>query len=164
MSQYADPSRTKQITVESNFRIDWHTLNIAKKDFQVLLGTKVGTKRDPVYDNNNVWVDTQPKDVIDFGGQDSTILKFEWKFLQDDYALLKKLYTKKDQESAQRIATLESEIFKLREERKSKSAAKLPKEPVMRPITDSTTVLEEARPTLYMHSPKGKKKKGNDTS
>lgn len=33
-SQYADLSRTKQITIESNFRIDWHTLNIAKKDYQ----------------------------------------------------------------------------------------------------------------------------------
>ena len=89
VSQYADPSRTKQITVESNFRMDWHTLNISKKEFQVSLGTKVGTKRDPVYDNNNVWVDTIPKDVIDLGDQDTTILKLEWKFLQEEYDLLK---------------------------------------------------------------------------
>lgn len=156
MSQYADPSRTKQITLDSNFRIDWHTLNIAKKEFQVSLGTKMGTKREPVYDNNNVWVDTQPKDVIDFGGQESTILKLELKCLQDEYALLNKLFTKNDQESAQRIASLESEIAKLREEIKSKSAAK---DPVMLPLTESPTVLEESQPNLYKHPPKAKKKK-----
>lgn len=116
----------------------------------------MGTKRDPVYDNNNVWVDTHPKDVIDFGGQDSTILKLELKCLQDEYALLKKLFTKKDQESAQRISSLESEI-------KSKSAAKLPKEPVMRPLTESPTGLEQ--PTdAKMPNGKGEKPKENDTS
>lgn len=76
-SQYADLSPTKQITVESNFRIDWHTLNIAKKYFQVSLGIQADTKRDPVYDDNNVWVDTQPKDVIDFGGQDYSQIGIE---------------------------------------------------------------------------------------
>ena len=99
ISQYADLSRTKQITVESNFRIDWHTLNIAKKDFQVNLGTKVGNKRDPVYDNNNVWVDTHPKDVIDIDGQYISILIYELNCLQDEYALLKNQYTFKGQES-----------------------------------------------------------------
>lgn len=131
-SQYADLSRTKQITVESNFRMDWHTLNIAKKDYQVSLGIKVGTKRDPVYDNNNVWVDTQPKDVIDFGGQESSMLKLELKIIQEKY-------DKKEKEYAQSIASLESELAKLREEIQSLSAAKLPEEPVMRPLTESPT-------------------------
>lgn len=170
-SQYADLSRTKQITMESNFRIDWHTLNIAKKDYQVSLGIKVGTKREPVYDNNNVWVDTQPKEVIDFGGQESTILKFELKSLQIKYAIIVKQFANKDKESAQRIASLESEIAKLRELIKSLSAAKLPDAPVMRPVTESPTVLEVPQPTLYKYPPKGKKKKpkgkkpkANDTS
>ena len=65
--EYADPSRIEQVTLTSNFRIDWHTLNIAKKEHQVNLGIKVDTKRIPVYDNNNVWVDTKPKNVIDKG-------------------------------------------------------------------------------------------------
>lgn len=113
-SQYADLSRTKRITVESNFRIDWQTLNIAKKDLQVMLGTKVGTKREPVYDNNNVWVDTQPKHVIDFGGQEITALKFDLKCVQDEYALimdkhaeLQQRFIKNEKESARRIAESE---------------------------------------------------------
>lgn len=64
----------------------------------------------------------QPKDVKDFGGQDSTIYKLEYQCLQ---ALQQKLST----ESAQHIASLESqkaslesENAKLREELKSKSA------------------------------------------
>lgn len=73
--------------------------------------------------------------------------------------MLKKQLTLKDQESDQRIASLESEIAKLREEIKSKSAAKLPKEPVMRPLTESPTVLEVPQPTLYKHPTKAKKKK-----
>ncbi|KAL6994732.1 hypothetical protein U1Q18_045375 [Sarracenia purpurea var. burkii] len=46
---YANPSRTKQVLVEANFRIDWHTLNIIKKDTLVRLRIKLGTKRMPVY-------------------------------------------------------------------------------------------------------------------
>ena len=113
-SQLADLSRTKQITVESHFRIDWHTLNIAKKEFQVTLGTQVGTKREPVYDNNNVWVDTQPKEVIDFGGQELTIIKLELKMLQEQ------LYNK-EKEYAQSITKeqfnkLQEQIDKIEKE------------------------------------------------
>ena len=146
-SQYADLSRTERITVESNFRIDWHT---AKKDFQISLGIKAGTKRDPVYDENNVWVDTQPKEVIDFGGEESTILKYslnELMFLQDKYALL---IEHKEKESAKRIASLESEIAKQREEiqslsaKLSESAAKLPEE---KTVTSPPTGLDAPKPT-----------------
>lgn len=157
-SQYVDPSRTKQLTLESNFRIDWHTLNIAKKKYQVSLGIRVGTKREPVYDKNDVWVDTQPKDVIDFGGQESTILKFELKILQEQLDKKNKEYASLQKENAQSIASLESEIAKLREEIQSLSAAKLPEEPVMRPLTESPTGFEQ--PTLYKHPTEAKKPKG----
>ena len=76
-SQSADPSLTKKITVESNFRIYFENLQIGKKAYQVNLGIKVGTKRDPVYisNNNKGWVD--PKHVIDYGGQDSAQIGME---------------------------------------------------------------------------------------
>ncbi|CAB4280624.1 unnamed protein product [Prunus armeniaca] len=45
-SQYADPSRTKQVPVEANFRIDWHTLNIIKKDTMVRVGLQLGDQED----------------------------------------------------------------------------------------------------------------------
>ncbi|XP_074561393.1 DNA polymerase-like, partial [Curcuma longa] len=52
--QYANPSRTEQVPVAANFRIDWHSLNIIKKDTMVRLGIKLGNKRKPVYDRD-VW-------------------------------------------------------------------------------------------------------------
>ncbi|KAK4422101.1 hypothetical protein Salat_2161100 [Sesamum alatum] len=45
----ADPSRTEQVLVSSNFRVDWHTLNIIKKDTLVRIGLKLVSKRMPVY-------------------------------------------------------------------------------------------------------------------
>jgi hypothetical protein len=76
-SQYADLSRTMHLTVERNFSINWHTLDIEREVKHVTLGLKMGTKRDPIFDNHNVWVNTQPKDVMDFGGQGDTILKYD---------------------------------------------------------------------------------------
>ena len=70
------------------------------------------TKRDPVYDNKNLWVDTKPKDVIDFGGQESTILKLELKLLNDKYHCISQQSEMKDQT----IAELQSEIAKLKSE------------------------------------------------
>ena len=170
-SQYADLSRTKQLTVESHFRIDWHTLDIAKKAYQVTLGIKLGSKREPVYDHNHVWVDTLPKDVTDFGGQESQTLKFE-------LMILRELLEKKEREYAQMLekkdeyaqmlekkdeyaASLESEVAKLREEIQLRSAKPptLHKHPtaVKRPLTKPPTGLEQ--PTLYMQpKPKGKGK------
>ena len=65
----------------------------------------------------------------------------------------------KEKESDQRIASLEYEIAKPREEIKSQSAAKqkLPDKPVIRPLTESTTGLE--KPTVYKHPTEAKKPK-----
>jgi hypothetical protein len=72
-----------QVTVESHFRIDWHTLTISKKETHVSLGIQVGTKRNPVYDDNSVLINTIPKVVMDLGGQDVTILKYEVRKLEE---------------------------------------------------------------------------------
>ncbi|XP_020547353.1 uncharacterized protein LOC110011512 [Sesamum indicum] len=64
VSQYADPSRTEQVLVSSNFRVDWHTLNIIKKDTLVRIGLKLVSKRMPVY-HCDLWVDTEPIEVTD---------------------------------------------------------------------------------------------------
>lgn len=68
-SQYVDLSRTERILLESNFKIDWLNLHVEKRNFQINVGIKLGSKREPVYDDNNIWVDTKPKEVIDFAGQ-----------------------------------------------------------------------------------------------
>lgn len=68
-SQYANPSRTQQVLVKANFRIDWHTLNIIKKDTLVGIGIKLGSKRIPVY-HRDAWVDTEPIDIKDLSSLD----------------------------------------------------------------------------------------------
>ena len=97
-SQLQDLSRTEDLIVKSHFRIDWHTLNIGEMDTHVRLGVNIGSKRVPIYDTNNVWVDTKPKEVLDFGGQDLTITKLEMKIMQEQLATkdkeLKELATK----------------------------------------------------------------------
>jgi hypothetical protein len=67
--QYANqsPARdspTKDAKVEANFRIDWRKLQIFKKDIDIRLGIKLGTKRMPVYHGEH-WVDTVPIDIED---------------------------------------------------------------------------------------------------
>lgn len=154
-SQYEDIKRTKQIHIESKFRINKHNLNIFKKDTLMNLSIKYGSKRDPVYDNNKVWVDTEPKSVIDYGGQDSTILKFKLNHQ-------KELFDKKEKEYVHTIASLESELAKERDSNQSQSAAKHPEEPVMMlPITESSTVLElpPQHPTEAKNPKKPKKPK-----
>lgn len=75
---YGDPSLTKHISTSANFRIDWKNLRICKKDINLKLGLPKNTKRDDVYDENDNWVGTRPKNVIDVGSQDATlILKYE---------------------------------------------------------------------------------------
>ena len=86
--QYDDLERMQQITVESNFRIDWNRLDITKMDTIVNLGIRINTKRVPIFDKNKIWVDTEPIHVDDLAGKDSTILKYEIK--KKDEELIKK--------------------------------------------------------------------------
>ncbi|XP_028052254.1 uncharacterized protein LOC114256772 [Camellia sinensis] len=145
-SQYADLSRTKHVKGVSTFKINWHNLHITKREYQVKLGIQLGTKRLPVFDNNNIWVDTQPKVVIDFGGQESSILKLMLKILQEQYDKIVKEYEeridKKEKEYEERIASIRKEYDKKREEMILRFA-KLPEEPVMSPLTESPTGLEQ---------------------
>lgn len=71
--QYNDPSRTQIINIIKNFRIDWNQLDIYKQVSQLKLGIQIMNKRNPVYDNNNKWVDTKPLNIIDYGGQEKDI-------------------------------------------------------------------------------------------
>lgn len=75
---YADPSITKQISTEANFRIDWKKRLIGKKKMNIKDGLPLSTKRDKVYDANEDWVGTCPRNVVDLGSQDAnTIIKYE---------------------------------------------------------------------------------------
>lgn len=63
-SQYADLSRKEQVQFTANCKIDWHNLNILKKDKKINLGIQQGRKRKEVY-KGNLWIDTEPIDIID---------------------------------------------------------------------------------------------------
>ena len=85
-SQYFDIKRTMLTPVTSNFKIDWVKLNITKKETLVNLGIKIGNKRDPIFDENENWVDTVPLVVTDFAGQEKRILEYQKKLLIDENA------------------------------------------------------------------------------
>lgn len=76
---YDNPSKTKDIAIDTYFRIDWKKLSIGKKSMNFKLGgLSQSTKRVNVYDANGNWVCTRPKNVIDIGTQDvNTIFKYE---------------------------------------------------------------------------------------
>jgi hypothetical protein len=58
-AQYADPSRKELVPVTSNFRINWHTLEIQKREGLYKLGINQNSKRYNVFINDE-WVDTDP--------------------------------------------------------------------------------------------------------
>nr|YP_010127582.1 DNA-polymerase-like [Bougainvillea spectabilis]QPP04906.1 DNA-polymerase-like [Bougainvillea spectabilis] len=88
-SQYADPSRTEKVLVGSNFRIDWKSLNVIKKETIVRLGIKLGNKRIPVY-HGDWWVDTNPIEINDLSCLDHISRKIV-------NALRKKIMEQEDQ-------------------------------------------------------------------
>nr|YP_009675519.1 DNA polymerase [Sophora flavescens]QDD68274.1 DNA polymerase [Sophora flavescens] len=75
-TQYADIDRIEQVTVESNFRIDWNRLDITKMETLVNLGVRINIKRNPIFDINQKWVDTDPKYIVELDGNESTILQY----------------------------------------------------------------------------------------
>ncbi|KAI5640986.1 hypothetical protein M9H77_00147 [Catharanthus roseus] len=62
--QYKNLSRKLNEEIVSYFRIDWHHMNIIRKETLVRLGIKLGTKRDEVF-KDDLWVDTKPIEVKD---------------------------------------------------------------------------------------------------
>ena len=107
-SQYYDLSRTTLTTVESNFIIDWHKLNIIKKETLVHLGIRASNKREAVFDND-LWVDTLPLDVSDFAGQDNRLLKYVMRRSKEEYERYQEVIAQKERE----ITDLESKVASL---------------------------------------------------
>jgi hypothetical protein len=62
---YDNPSIMNQMSIDTDFRIDWKKPSIGKKSMIFRLGgLSQCTKRDNVYDANGNWVGTCPKNVI----------------------------------------------------------------------------------------------------
>ena len=65
--QLRDPSATEEIPIQANFRIDWTKLEIGRKEMLLRLGVPKSTKRENVYDSNDVWIGTEPRNIINLG-------------------------------------------------------------------------------------------------
>lgn len=128
--QLADLSLNEQISTSANFRIDWKELKIIKKDILINLGLPKSTKRENVYDKNNVWIDTRPVEVIDLGSQDATTF---YKKLMND------MEESKPEKNIHPSTRQEEEVTTQ--------------------ISQSNTEGEENKPTLYKNNPKDKNKK-----
>lgn len=61
-SQYYDPDRRQKV---NNFRIDWHVLNIVKKDLSMEIGIDMDSKRVSLKNEEGLWVDSEPYDIND---------------------------------------------------------------------------------------------------
>ena len=66
IEQYKDPHRKKlQVKDHANFRIDRYTLEIKMKEILIGIGIQLENKRKPVFNNKNIWIDSEPIDVKD---------------------------------------------------------------------------------------------------
>lgn len=157
-SQYADPSRTEMVPVTANFRIDWHTLNINKKDTLVKLGIKLGTKRIPVY-HSDVWVDTDPIYINDLSSIDHIgkkiiqFLKNDLIQLQNEKNILSQKLDHKEREIDQRC----KEIFHPKnhtEHAKNNTEEQIP-------LTERPRVNEERQPSRNKEKDNKEKEKDN---
>jgi len=148
-TQYAELHKTKQIPVQTNFQIDWESLNVMKREKIVNLGIKVNTKREPVFDNNQTWVDTTPLNVTDYAGQEKRILEYNLECLQKENAM-------KDREIEQLrslIASISSDSL-----RKDEQGRSQPSDDPNNPAIQS-----HSSPTLFKHPPIKNKNKNKHT-
>ncbi|XP_042479708.1 uncharacterized protein LOC122060651 [Macadamia integrifolia] len=156
--QYNDPSEIKVVDIESSFNINWHTFTIGKKESQYSLGTPASSKRDHVYDENNKWINTQPKEVIDFGGQDNTIIKLDNKELMKVCSLLREQLSEKNKEIVKYKQELQN-VHANKEQDVAKNQLMIPSLDAAvnlpdAPRTEYPTILD--LPTLYKDPPKKK--------
>jgi hypothetical protein len=139
--------------VESNFRIDWHTLNIIKKDTLVRLGIKLGVKRIPVY-HRDVWIDTDPIDIKDLSGLDHIgKLIIKSLRLQTENQILSEKLSQKEREMAERYKEMKS-LFDAKKNTDKKMHTQSTAE-IETSLTEDRTLLdkeeeptEETNPTL----------------
>ncbi|KAG6466678.1 hypothetical protein ZIOFF_075477 [Zingiber officinale] len=96
--QLADLSRTEEIPHSENFRIDWNSFQILKKDTMIKLALPRSKKRAYVYDEQGSWVDTKPVDIIDMGSPAATA------------DLKEKLFDESKMDHAAQMASREGEI------------------------------------------------------
>ncbi|OIT19097.1 dna polymerase, partial [Nicotiana attenuata] len=146
-TQYADLKRRIVAPVDSNFLINWATLDIMTK--LVKLSTQTNTKREPMYDNNQDWVDTKPVNVKDYAGQDKRVLLYKHRIQEYDLQSL-----------LEEVVNLRSKIASLT----SDSIIKDKQGQSQRPDAPKIATIQRqgqsnSSPAIFIHPPKKNKKK-----
>nr|QVJ98103.1 hypothetical protein [Apium graveolens] len=59
-NQYANRKNEKSVPYSTPFGVDWNQLRIFKKTSNLAMNVDIGTKRNVVYTENNVWLETTP--------------------------------------------------------------------------------------------------------
>ena len=155
-SQFADPSRTELVPVVANFRIDWQSLNIIKKDTLVRLGIKQGTKRIPVY-HRDVWVDTDPIDIKDLsclnhiGKQIIKSLRNVVIHLQTENQILNEKLSQKEREIAERYKEMKS-LFDAKKNTDKRMNTQSTTE-IQTSLTEDRTLLDKEEEPTEMTNP-----------
>lgn len=49
-------------------------MQIVKKDVMITLGPPTSTKRENIYNKKNIWIDRKPREVIDLGTKEATLI------------------------------------------------------------------------------------------
>lgn len=81
-SQYKDLSLINYAEIDSHFRINWKKMQITKQTNLYRLATPDSPKRERLYDKDKNWIDTLPKEVKDYDGQDNTVYKLKLKEME----------------------------------------------------------------------------------
>jgi len=82
-------------------------LSITKKDTLVNLGILIGNKRDPIFDSNDIWVDTHPLVINDLAGHEKRILSYQNRRLKKEVDSLKTQIKVSEQEDLKNINVIE---------------------------------------------------------
>ncbi|KAF6165298.1 hypothetical protein GIB67_042714 [Kingdonia uniflora] len=110
----------------------------------------MGNKWDPLYDENDLWINTVPKEVLDLAGEDTSILKIDLQMVEDELDNKNKELAIKNL----KITNKDQEYSKIPNTILRRMAHYNPFDNLQSPGDDSNTVDTGSKPL-----PNGKKKK-----
>jgi len=87
-NQYANRKNEKSVPYSTPFGVDWNQLRIVKKTSHLAMNVDIGTKRNVVYSENNVWLETTPFKVENLKDCSNQDLRY----------IIKKIQHEKDKE------------------------------------------------------------------
>jgi len=72
--QYRNPSITKKVLIRNNFRRDFKSFTINQQEYESILAMPCSIKREKVYDQDKVWVDTKAVKISGFHDDEELLI------------------------------------------------------------------------------------------